>query len=278
MSADIHTGPIADAPGVESETTALAHANGAGRAPVLREDANGQARVSPLALIQFAIESKLPAAELKELVALAEHVEERDARRAFFVALAQFQSECPPLKKNKTAKIATDKGTGFQYSYAERDVIEEHIKPYREKYGFSHVFDMSVDEKGILTAVCTVLHVQGFTRSARFTVPTTSNSGSSPQQKYGAADSYAQRRAIASAYGINITDKEVPDEEVDPTKITEAQAMELSSMLNESGANREKFFAYFDVESMLDLRAANYTPAKAMLEEKLAAKRRKAGA
>lgn len=271
MSADIHTGPLSDAPCAEGETVALAHTNGAGRAAVVAES---DAPISPLALIQRLALNGTPVGDLKDLVALAEHVEERNARKAFFESLSRFQSECPPLKKNKTAKIATDKGTGFQYSYAERDVIEEHIKPYREKHGFSHVFDMDVDEKGMLTCTCTVMHVDGFSRSARFKVPTASNSGASPQQKFGAADSYAQRRALASAYGINITDKEVPDSEADPATITEDQAIELDDLLTETKTDRAKFLGLFDAPTVASLRAANYTPAKALLQDKLAKKRR----
>jgi hypothetical protein len=251
----------------ELETTAVAlRGNGA----VVQRGGNS---VDPMELIRFAIESKTPAAELSQLVALAQQVEERNAVRAFNTALAAFQRECPPVQKNKSKGFETKGGGELKWSYAEMDVIEAHIKPYLEKHELAYVFDQKLSDNGAMcTITCTLSHILGHFRQANFTVPTLSNSAASPQQKVGAAASYAARRALGDVLGINITDKQAPDDEVDATPITEDQARELVDLINEKkrGRNDEKVFMQrfldkYRIESVDQLRATEFAGAVALL-------------
>jgi hypothetical protein len=230
--------------------------------------------VNPMELIRFAIDSKTPAAELSQLVALAEHVEERNARREFNRALAAFQRECPPVKKNKTANITTKGGGKFSYAYAERDVMAAHVKPFLEKHGFSLTFDTTMDEKGVLlTNICTLLHENGHSRTSKFTLPVANDSAASPQQKIGAADSYAARRTMAAVLGLDITDKEAPDEDVDAgPPINDDQLRALSALIDEKKRVRknpdelvQRFLENYAIEELCDLPAKMFEPAMAML-------------
>lgn len=233
--------------------------------------------MGPTELIQFAIENKLPAAELKELVALHEQMTAREAAREFNRALADFQRATPPIKKGKTAKITTKGGGSYSFSYAEFDEIEAHVKPYLERFGFSYTFDTTVDDKGVLlTNTCTLLHENGHSRSSKFTLPIANESGMSPQQKVGAANSYAKRQTLSAVLGLNITDKEVPDDEVDPTTIGEDQAIEIEDLIRESGINRQKFFEWLDVDSSITIRRADYPRAIATLRDRIAKKQERA--
>lgn len=231
--------------------------------------------LSPMELIRFAIESKTPASELKELVALATQIEDRNAAKEFNRSLKEFQRECPPIKKNRTAKITTKGGGGFSYSYAEMDVIEPHIKPYLDKYGFSYSFDTEVDDKGVMcTSICTLLHENGHSRQSRFKLPIASESAASPQQKVGIADTYAMRRALGKVLGLNITDKEAPDDEVTETEktITEQQAIALLTLIDEKKRGRndekvflERFLAKYGIEALDHLPVSEYDGALATL-------------
>jgi hypothetical protein len=267
MSAAIHDGPIAETPGVRVATideraTAMAPSDGAPK--------------SPTELIEFAIANKLPAAELKELVGLHERMEDRIARRAFFEALRNFQRECPPIKKNKTANIPTKGGGHYSFKYAELDEIERHVKPYLDKYELSYSFDTTVDEKGVmLTNVCTLRHTLGHSERSSFTLPTASESAMTHQQRFAAANNFAKRQTLAGVLGISITDKEVPDEDLDPATIDEDQQTEIADLLATSGANEKKFFGYLGVAKIAEIRAADYAKAKAALHQYADAKRKK---
>lgn len=255
---------------LEVETVAVAR-HDAGRAPV--PGPAQSAALSPMELIRFAIESKTPASELSQLVTLATQVENRNAAREFNRALAAFQRECPPIKKNRTANIKTRGGGEFSYAYAERDVMAAHVKPYLEKHGFSLMFDTTMDEKGILlTNTCTLLHENGHSRSSKFTLPIMNESAASPQQKVGAADSYAARRTMGAVLGLDITDKEAPDSEADTKPITAEQAHELLGLINakKRGRNDEsvflqRFLDKYRVETIEQLPAKKFENAVAML-------------
>jgi hypothetical protein len=238
--------------------------------------AGGGAVRSPTELIEFAIANKLPAAELKELVGLHERMEDRIARRAFFEALRNFQRECPPIKKNKTATIPTKSGGSYSFKYAELDEIERHVKPYLDEYDLAYSFDTSVDEKGtLLTNVCTLRHTLGHSERSSFTLPTASESAMTHQQRFAAANNFAKRQTLAGVLGISITDKEVPDEDVDPTTIDEDRQTEIADLLKSSGANEKKFFGYLGVAKIADIRVADYAKAKVALHQYAEAKRRK---
>lgn len=244
----------------ESRSTAVA------AAPVL----------SAAEIIHFAIEQKMPAAELKELVVLHERMEDRSARKIFFEALRAFQRECPPIKKNKTARIPTKGGSSYSFKYAELDEIERHVKPHLEKNEFSYNFDTTVDEKGLLlTNVCTLRHIAGHSEKSSFTLPTASESAMTAQQRFSAANNFAKRQTLAAVLGISITDKEVPDDEVDPAKLTDDQTTELDDLITESGSDRARFLDLFDAEDVANIRAADYDRAKKLLNEKLSKKGRK---
>lgn len=224
---------------------------------------------SPASLIKYAIDRQLPAAELKELVVLHERMEDRVARRAFFEALRAFQQDCPPIKKNKKATIPTKGGGSYSFKYAELDEIERHVKPYLEKHELAYSFDSTVDDKGsLLTNVFTLRHVLGHSERTTFTLPTSSESAMTAQQRFSAANNFAKRQNIANGLGISITEKEVPDDEVDPTKIDEDQATHLEDLLAETKTNRVKFLALFDAESVQQVRAAVYPTAVRLLEAK----------
>jgi hypothetical protein len=235
------------------------------------------AGVQPMELIRFALESKTPAAELAQLVTLAEHVEERNARKAFFEALRKFQQECPPIKKNKTARI-TDEGRR-SYSYelrgAGRDRAPRESR-ILDANDLAYNFDTTVDDKGVLlTNICTLRHVLGHAERSSFTLPTSSESAMTAQQRFSAANNFAKRQTLANVLGISITGKEVPDAEIDPATIDEDQAIQIEDLLRESGAPRQKFFEWLDVDSVVAIRLADYPRAVATLRDRIEKKKEK---
>jgi hypothetical protein len=179
-----------------------------------------------------------------------------------------------PIKKNKTANITTKSGGKFAYSYAERDVMAAHVKPFLEKHGFSLTFDTTMDDKGVLlTNTCTLLHENGHSRSSKFTLPVANDSAASPQQKVGGADSYAARRTMAAVLGLDITDKEQPDEEIDagPT-ISEEQLRTLAALIDEKRRGRKdadefvpRFLQSYALDDLRDLPASKFKHAVAQL-------------
>jgi hypothetical protein len=114
--------------------------------------------------------------------------------------MSAFQAECPILVRGRA-------GHENRYNYTPLEVIVGKVTPLLQKYGFSHEEDSIVTE-GWVESLVTVKHRGGHSITKRFKVPTESKAGMSPQQKYGAAMTYATRYAFCAAFGIRTADKD----------------------------------------------------------------------
>jgi len=162
------------------------------RAPQLNE---------PMDLLRMAVEKgNVDVATLERLMVVRKEILGETARRDFFDALAAFQAECPIILRSRA-------GHENRYNYAPLERIVKDVTPYLTKHGFSHQEDGVVTE-GWVEAIVTVTHRGGHKEEKRFKVPSESKAGMSPQQKYGAAMTYATRYAFCAAFGIRTADKD----------------------------------------------------------------------
>jgi hypothetical protein len=263
-------GIVHSADALDVETVAVARREN-GRAPALAADSNGN--VSSGALIMHAIEKGLPAAELKELFALHERMQDREAAMEFNRELAAFRKECPKIQQNRTAQITTTSGGSYSFTYAELDEITRIVDPLLVKHGFSYTWDSETNEKAMLTSTFILTHVNGHSRRTHFTVPTDNKSGMSPQQKIGAADSFAKRKSMCNGLGIVTTDNEVDpqaDAEANSPPITDEQAREIVDLIHASKTSMPRLLAYLEIESIDKLAATKFDALKRQLLERKA--------
>lgn len=225
-------------------------------------------RGSVTQLLHAAIQKGATAADLKELVALHERIADREAAEAFARAMAEFQAECPAIHQGSTAKIATKGGGSYSFTYAELEDIVEVVRPIAARHGFSFTWE-SVSEGGMLTTICIVRHKLGASSRTPFTVPIENPSAMNPQQKSGAALTFAQRRTLLLAFGIVTTETDPASvRAVDPTPINDDQFTTLQDLLHETKTDSVRFLKHFDIETLPDLPAARYAEAVATLNEK----------
>jgi len=154
----------------------------------------------PMALLSMAVERGADVGTLERLSVLREKFMAEEARNAFFAALAAFQAEIPVIIRKRA-------GHENRYNYAPLEQIVREVTPLLMKHGFSHQEDGVVTD-GWVEAVVTVTHRLGHREEKRFKVPAESKAGMSPQQKYGAAMTYATRYAFCAAFGIRTADKD----------------------------------------------------------------------
>lgn len=226
-------------------------------------------------LLHYALEKGADVGALEKLVDLHERVTKTEAAREFARAMAAFQAECPPIKKDSTAKIATRGGSGYSYTYAELDSIAATVNPLLRENGLSYTWNSSVDERGaMLTCICIVRHINGHSESSNFTLPIANDSAMSPQQKVAAALTFARRQSLVAALGLVTTDEDTDAvrREVDRTPINADQADQLDELIDDAEIDRARFLRFLGVEKLADLAATRFDEAKAAIAEK---KRRK---
>lgn len=219
---------------------------------------------TPAQLMQVALNAGLGVEGIRELAAMYERAEARDAERQFNDALAAFQSEVPTIRKTK-------EGAKGYYRYAPLEYIEAVIRPYRKKHGFSHSFDMEMTAN-MVTASIEIRHVGGHKKVNRFSCP--GNEGTSAMnalQKVGSGTSFAKRYCLTMGYGIN-----TGDEDDDAAKagsgetLTDEMVATLDSMLDEVKADRGRFLKWLKVEQLAEIQKDDYRKAVALLEKKRA--------
>jgi hypothetical protein len=242
-----------------------------------RAPANGEGEIT--SILRLAVEKQVPVETLERLVALQERMSDRAAAAEFAQALADFQAECPPIRKTETAEIVgRDQGRKFTYRFAPLDEIARTIRPLLHRRGLSYSWDQKID-KGLLECTCKLLHVNGHFQTSTFTVPTESSSGAmSPAQKNGSALTFARRYSLTAVLGLTSTEDDsdaAPPRSTDP--ITPDQIADLENRMEEVGADPARFMTYLcsltgrKILHLDDLYADEHGKAAAALE----AKRRK---
>lgn len=217
------------------------------------------------ALLRMAVESKVDVGTIERLVALRERMEDRSAAAAFNRALMAFQGECPPIVKNREAKITTRSGGAYAYRFADLDQIARTIRPLLERHGLSYSWDSEVKD-GKMVCTCIVRHIDGHAQSAHFTAPTDSDAAMSGAQKFASALTYARRQSLVQALGLTITDEDDDGAEREP--ITDQQAMNIEDLIQDSQADRGRFLVYMGVGAVSEIAAADYDRAIAALQAK----------
>lgn len=206
-------------------------------------------------LLQLAIDKGVDVGVLERLVGLQERVTERNARSAFFDAVAAFQEECPEIAKTKKANIATRGGGAFNYNYAPLEQITRTIRPYLRKHNLSYTFttEISKDHPGVLHVVCILRHTEGHEERASFPVPIKNEAAMSEAQKVGSALTFGRRNALISVLGLTTADEDddAPDR-VSGQVISPEQVESLNMLIDKAGEsfNMVRFLKHMQVEHM----------------------------
>lgn len=214
---------------------------------------------TPMDLLRLAMEKGASVEQLSELVKLQQTMQAHDARAAFFAAVAQFQAKCPPIRKNSNAKIVTRSGTDYTYTYAELDDIARTVNPILAELGLSYSWDAVVN--GALTVTCTLRHVAGHSEQSSCQLPVENASAMSPQQKVGAAMTFAQRRSLSSVLGLTTTDSDTDGSEKGGETLTPQQVEQVEALLAAKSVGRDaskvraRILAYAKADDVPDILA-----------------------
>lgn len=232
-------------------------------------------------LIRHALEQGIDPEGLQKLVQLRDHMEDREAARAYLSALRDMQAKLRPLAKNSTASIKSNAGS-WSYRYTSLDYAEKMLRPLLDAHGFSYTFDCSFDERDVCTVTCYLHHQAGHTRTATFACPVDRTAKQiRPGQQSAVAMTYAKRHALLMVVGASSGE---PDDDgaglgIDRRPLTVEQHRTLKAMLSEF-ADPEQVEAgmcrYFEVDATENIPAERYEKARMALRAKLNDERRAA--
>lgn len=162
---------------------------------------------TPSDLISQAIEKGLTVEALEKLMNLQERWEANQARKLFFEAFTNFQSECPDLRKTKQVKFETKTGGNTDYLYAPLASITRQLSKVLKDNSLSYRWEIN-DDPQQLKVTCLVSHVSGHTERTTMTAnPDTSGSKNAIQAR-GSAIEYLKRYTLVGALGLSTADSD----------------------------------------------------------------------
>lgn len=161
---------------------------------------------SPITLLEKAIEMGADIDKLKQLMDLQDRWEKKQAEKAFRDAFADFQSIVPVIKKNKTNRINSQKGS---YSYKSSDLgeIAKTIKGALRETGLSYRWEFE-DKGNKLKVTCFVSHRDGHTEATEMEAGMDNSGAKNDIQQKGSTNTYLQRYTLIGALGLSTADED----------------------------------------------------------------------
>lgn len=222
-----------------------------------------------LAIIEkVALDPNADVSKLKELLAMKEHVFDKNAEIAFNEAMSIVQRKIPSVLK--TANNVQTKS-----KYATLDVIIKTCSPTWTNEGFALSFgtDKSEIEKH-MGITCIVSHSGGFSRSYRWDLPLDDagmqgTKNKTPIHASGSTVSYGRRYLTCMIFNIATSDDndaQQPAREL--PKISVDQATVIEDLIKETGTDKLRFLKFLKVNSVESIPAQAYDHAVKALEAK----------
>lgn len=158
---------------------------------------------TPHDLIALGIERGLDVTALEKLMELKQRYDADQARKAFFQAFTNFQSQCPDLRKTKEVSF-----NQTRYHYAPLADITRQIAKTLKANELSYRWEIQDDEKTI-KVTCLVSHVDGHTEQTTMTANPDTSGAKNAIQARGSAIEYLKRYTLIGALGISTADSDI---------------------------------------------------------------------
>lgn len=220
-------------------------------------------------LVQLAIERGVPVEVLERLVALKERMAERDARGAFFQALADFHAEVGPIPKTAAITVTRAGTQEVRSRYAPLDKIVAHVRPLLQRHGFIFHWNSTLRENGNVCITCHLRHVDGHSESADFEFPQKEAGapGMNGVQIAGSARTYGERYSLIQVLGLTTADEDT-DGAAPNEFITREQVSELDVKIQTTHTDKDRFLAWLGVAQLSEIPQRDYRKAMQALDTK----------
>lgn len=122
--------------------------------------------------------------------------------KGFNEAMAKFQGDYEPPKKDKKVDFTTNKGQRIKYEYSDLESLQKAIRTTASKHGLSWNTDFEYKEmqKGLMIIAKVVINHSSGTQKTFSGVPLIASS--TDPQSIGSIKTYSERYALGGAFGI----------------------------------------------------------------------------
>jgi hypothetical protein len=224
--------------------------------------------VTPMQMLQIAVEKGTDIEQLDKLMNLHERWEAREARKAFVQALAAFKADPPRIVKNRHVKFGNT-----EYDHATLDQVCEVIGQALAAHGLSHTWEINQLENAAVAVTCVLTHTLGHAERVTMRGMPDDSGSKNLIQQIGSTTTYLQRYTLLAATGLAAgedNDGGLPGE-----PISAQQKEALVDMMKKTGADTARFLKLLGVASLDELPASAFGAAKVALQAKQTAESEK---
>lgn len=222
--------------------------------------------VTPLDMLDRAIERGVDAETLQKLMDLKERHEASEARKGFHEAMTAFKAEPLRVSKGQHVRFQTSKGI-TEYDHPRLADVVDAVVQAMSKHGLSHRWETNQDG-GIITVSCIITHALGHSERTTLMSAPDESGGKNSIQAVGSAVTYLQRYTLMAATGMAAHDMDDDARSTTVETITPDQVEELETLLKETKSQRPAFLKLCRVEDLADLPVSKFEGAKERLEKK----------
>jgi hypothetical protein len=168
---------------------------------VVQREAPVPVAVTPMAMIQHAMQSGASMEQLEKLLDLQERWERNEARKAFVAAMAAFKADPPSILKSKQVNIPG----GAKFAHATLADVCDGVCAALGKHGLSHKWETSQTDSGI-TVACIITHNMGHSERTVLTAAPDDSGKKNSIQQLASTVTYLERYTLMAATGLAARD------------------------------------------------------------------------
>jgi len=224
---------------------------------------------SPADIMQLAMNKDLDLDRIEKMLELQTKYEEREAKKAYTQAMANFKANPPEISKDKNVQYQTSKGQ-TNYSHATLGNVTQKINQALAGHDLSAGWKTEQDKDNI-TITCTITHALGHSESTSLSAGADTSGGKNSIQAVGSTITYLERYTLLALTGLATHDQDDDgrgSEGEGLVYITDNQKSTIVDMIADTSANEARFLKYLGAESIDTIPATFYNRAIKALEVK----------
>lgn len=160
--------------------------------------------ITPMGMLQTAIERGASIESMTALMALQERWEANEARKAYAKAVSAFRSEGLSVSKDNTVRYKTDKGI-TEYTHATLGAICSAINPALAAHELSFRWE-TMQEEAKIKVTCILMHSLGHSERTSLSSGADTSGGKNNIQAIGSTVAYLQRYTLLAITGTSTKD------------------------------------------------------------------------
>lgn len=224
--------------------------------------------ITPMQMLQIAIEKGADLEQLQKLMDLQERWEANQARKAYTAAMTSFKLSPPTVIKNKHVGFGGTRGGGrTDYDHATLDQVVAVVAPALSKHGLSHGWTYT-QEPAELAVTCVVTHKGGHSESVTLRGPHDNSGSKNPVQAICSTKTLLERYTLLGITGLAAADQDNDGDGDAAEPISDAQRDLVLKMIAETETDIQKFCAWLHIDAVAQMSIKDFRRAVEMLEKK----------